>query len=76
MIFGIALLIAIWILYKLLVQGFLWKIILGICGALMIHVLLWNNFPGTHSIGFVGLPWSAVIGIAVLLLAMMHTKSE
>ena len=68
MAFWLVVLLAIYLLYVLLVQGALWKIILAVfgwCGMVAFMVSLHN--PGlTH--------WAAVIATVIVIMAASATK--
>jgi hypothetical protein len=79
-VFGICLLVAIYILWVLLVKGALWKIIVGIAGWFGMFIALRLYFPGAvhECLNFSGysFSWSEVIPTVVVLLAMAYTKEE
>lgn len=78
MVFGIFLLIFLFIAYKLLVEGLLWKIILLICGCFGLHYLILVNFPNSKTICFSlfdsQISWASVITAIILMLALANTK--
>ena len=80
MAFGIVLLIILWLLYVLLVRGFLWKIILGIFGAIGIYAFLVAVIPDSASdcLIFSGshISWAAVIAGVILFLATVCTRID
>lgn len=67
-----------YILYKLLIGGWLYKGILGIFGWLAIFVILHANFIATrHSALMVGnyhISWSILIPTIILVLAMVTSN--
>jgi len=76
MLFGIFLLIAIYILYLLLVKGVLWKIILAFFGWCGMYWFLLNNGGNTvlATISGYELTWAQVVPSVIVLLAMAYTK--
>lgn len=79
MVFGICLLVALYLLWVLLVKGALWKLILGIFGWLGMYWFL-HAYPilQHYPINIYGntFSWAAIIPSVVVLLAMMHTKED
>lgn len=76
MIFGIALLIVIWIIWLLLVRGYLWKGILFITGWFGIRLLLPAYVPwaaGTTLIFSHTVSMAAVVATVVCFLALLTT---
>lgn len=80
MLFGIVLLIAIYILYVLLVKGLLWKLILAIAGWFGLFIGLRFYVPQSKELCMVlsgySFSWAEVIPTVVVLLAMAYTKDE
>lgn len=78
MIFGIAMLLVIYLLYVLFVQGALWKLILffggwfGIYAALRIYVDGANDIIITVS-GY-GFSWAETVPTAICILALLTTE--
>lgn len=77
MVFGICLLIAIYLLYVLLVKGALWKIILGAFGWAGMYWWL-KSIPACNEHPFNNdtFSWAVVVPTIIVLLAMMSTKEE
>ena len=80
MIFGLALLVIIYFLWVLLVQGLLWKIILAIGGWFGIMVGLRIYMPDSAhecvQVSGYHLSWAVVIPTFIVLMAMAYTKDE
>lgn len=78
MVFGICLLIAIYLLYVLLIKGALWKIILGGFGWLGMYWYL-KDIAEFQKLVFVSndtFTWAMAVPTIVVLLAMAYTKEE
>lgn len=73
-------LIAIYILWILLVRGFLWKLILGVGGWFGIYMFLITYVSGAGDTGIIIsetlISWAAVIPTIIVMLAMAHIKEE
>ena len=78
MLFGIALLIAIYFMYVLLVKGALWKIILAIFGWFGMYWFLAAQGLTEEAIVIMGhhISWAQAIPSGVVLLAMLYTRDE
>ena len=80
MLFGIALLVVIYILYVLLVKGLLWKLILAAAGWFGLFIGLRIYLPESKNVCLIlsghSFSWAVVIPTAVILLAMLCTKDE
>jgi hypothetical protein len=76
--FSIFLLIVIIFLWKLLVEGLLWKIIIGIFGWIGLYTFISQSFHSSKNtcIVFAGshFSWSIVIPTIILFMAMLYTK--
>lgn len=80
MVFGIALLIVIYLLWVLLVKGALWKLIIGIAGWFGLYIALRLYIPESmhecfNSQGY-SFSWAEVVPTFCLLMAMAYTKEE
>lgn len=79
MIISAVLLIIIFALYKLLVEGWLWKIILGIFGWIGLYWALLEYFPESKNTCLTfqtwNICWAAAIASVVLIMAMFNTES-
>jgi hypothetical protein len=78
MAFGIFLLVIIFIMWQLLVKGWLWKIMIGIFGWLGMYMVLISCMPGSRHTCLTVLggnvSWAATLSTIVLIMAMLHTK--
>lgn len=77
MSFGICLLLGIWILYMLLIKGWLWKLLVGLFGWIGMCVALNVYIPASshHCLTFINhsFSWSEVIPMAIVILATLYT---
>jgi hypothetical protein len=77
MVFGVCLLIAIYLLWVLLIKGALWKLTLGVFGWLGMYWFL-SSVPMLHHcpLTFSGqsFSWASIIPTVVVLLALAHTR--
>ena len=80
MSFAIIFLIIIFIMWKLLVKGWLWKLTLGIFGWLGMYWALNYYIPSSRSECLVlagsSMSWSVVLPSIVLFMSMLYTKEE
>lgn len=80
MIFGILLLVTIFLLYILLVQGALWKMIVYGFGYFGMYVALRMYFPDSRHVCLVfdhnHISWAVVIPAIIIVLALAYTKSN
>lgn len=80
LILGICLLLGISIVWYLLVEGGLWKIIIGIAGWFGLHIGMQLYFPSSinECLSYKGhsFSWSEVIPTFILLMAMLYTKEN
>jgi hypothetical protein len=79
MIFGIVLLIALWLIYTLFVEGFLWKSILFFAGWFGIRYLLLAYAPSSVQTTLVfnhPITWAAVIASGVCFMCLLTTKND
>lgn len=80
MIFGIAMLVVIYILWVLFVKGALWKIILFCAGWFGIYVAMRVYVEGATAtivtIGDVDFSWAAVVPTIICIMALATTKVE
>jgi len=80
MIYGLILLLICWLLYLLLIKGYLYKLILLVFGWIGIFLILGIYFPITKSTGIIAfetmMEWRAVIPTIIVLLALVSTKIE
>lgn len=77
MFFGLAMLLAIYVAWKLLVGGLLWRSILFFAGWFGIYCMLWFNAPSSHHttlIFNVACPWAGIIATSICILALLTTK--
>jgi hypothetical protein len=78
MIFGVVFLMIIYLLWVLVVQGALWKIIVGFFGWLGMHSALMIYFPESSHICITisgsSFTWAQVIPTIVVFLATAYTK--
>lgn len=78
MIFGIAMLVALYLLWVLLVKGALWKIILFGAGWFGIYALMRIYIEGANHIAVTitgyNFSWAEVVPTVICLLAMVTTK--
>jgi len=79
MVFGIVLLVVLYLLYVLLVRGLLWKIFFVIFGWGAIYAYLsrlesFQNCPLT--ISDYTFSWAAIVPTALVFMVMLHTKEE
>ncbi len=77
MIFGIALLIALYIIYMLFIEGFLWKSILFFAGWFGIRYLLLTYAPGTAQTTLIfshSVSWAAIVATGICFMALLTTK--
>lgn len=78
MIFGFCLLAAIIVLWTLLVEGVIWKLIVLIGAWFGICLALEKYFPSSSSVCFIfdtySFTWSQVIPSVICLLAISYTK--
>jgi hypothetical protein len=79
MIFGLILLFAIYLLYLLLIKGFLWKLIIFVGGWVGIYVILKAYIPEASKIAITiagsQYSWAAVIPTIICILCLAHTES-
>lgn len=78
MIFGLAMLAIIYVLWILLVKGFLWKSILAIGGwfgiwGFLNHSYEWASNSGISAFDIM-ISWSIIIPTFILLMAMAYTR--
>jgi hypothetical protein len=77
MVFGLALLAIIYIIWQLLVRGLLWKLILFFAGWAGLHAML-HAMPWAQAtvvvVGGIGFSWAAVIPTTICFLALLTTK--
>lgn len=75
---GIVLLVIIIILWQLFVNGWIWKITLGIFGWLGMYWALSHYFPSSTgvcmTISGTSFSWAGVIPTAVLFMSMFYTN--
>lgn len=80
MVFGIAMLVAIYILWQLLIKGLLWKTILAIGGWISIYVFLEKSYDWAAHSGIIIsnnlISWSIIIPSFIVLMAMAYTKEN
>jgi hypothetical protein len=80
MIFGLLLLVVIFILYILLVKGALWKIIVFVFGYFGMYVFLTTYIPQTKHTCLIfdqnHISWAMVIPTVIIILALAYTNSE
>lgn len=80
MIFGLLLLVIIYLLYIFLVKGLLWKIIIAFGGwfGIMIGLKYYIPESSKECINFSGhsFSWAVIMPTIIILLAMFHTKDE
>lgn len=78
MAFGFLLLTIIFILWQLLVEGWLWKLILGIFGWLGLHWALISYIPSSQNVCLTifdsTFSWAVVLPSIVLFMSMLYTK--
>lgn len=78
MVFGFFLLVIIIILWLFFIEGWIWKMALGIFGWLGMYWALINHIPSSQSacISLSGsnFSWATVIPTIVLFMAMAYTK--
>lgn len=77
MIFGIAIIFVIYLLWVLLVKGALWKLILFFAGGFGIYVGLKQYIPeSNHTVVIFDCPisWAAVIAIGLCILTLLTTE--
>lgn len=78
MIFGILLLAVIISAYWLLVEGWLWRIILSVAGWFGIWIGLQYYYPQSKEIclhfSSYSFSWAAIIPTIIIILAMAYTK--
>lgn len=79
MVFGICLLVAIYLLYVLLVKGALWKLVLGGFG--MWGIWMWlSQFQAMQvcplNISGYTISWAAIIPIVIFILVLAHTHTD
>jgi hypothetical protein len=77
MIFGIILLVALYLIYTLFIEGFLWKGILFFAGWFGIRYLLLVYAPNSaHTTLIFSHPftWAAVIASGICFMALLTTK--
>lgn len=77
MIFGIILLVVLYFLYALFVEGWLWKSILFFAGWFGIRYLLLAYIPAAAATTLVfshPITWAALIATAICLAALLTTK--
>ncbi len=79
MVFGICLLVAIYILYVLLVKGVLWKLILGGFGWVGMYWFL-QQFPACQvcplNISGITFSWASIVPTILVVLVLAHTDAE
>lgn len=77
-VFGLLLLLGIYILWELLVDGWLYKIILFFAGWIGLFVLMRTYMEGSTKIAVVinntGFTWSAVVPTVICFLALLTTR--
>ena len=75
---AIIILIALFLIYKLLISGWLWKILMGIFGFLGMFWTMKNYIPHSGAIcltvGSYPLSWAIVVPMIILLITMIYTK--
>lgn len=78
MSFAVLLLIIIFIMWQLLVKGWLWKITIGIFGWFGIYWALLHYIPSSRheclNIAGCSMSWSAAIPSFILIMSMFYTK--
>jgi hypothetical protein len=77
MIFGVALLIILYLIYMLFVEGFLWKSILFFAGWFGIRYLLLTYAPASAQTTLVfshPITWAALIATGICFMALLTTK--
>jgi len=78
--FGIFLLVIIVILYFLLVQGYLWKMLIAGFGFYGMYLFLTKNIGCSNStlvvVGSSSLSWAIIVPLVVVMLAAAYTKLE
>jgi hypothetical protein len=72
MVFGIIGLIFLYILYELLINGNLWKLILCVFGWIGLHNFLASNTHITSS----GVSWDIIVPTLIVIFALAYTKAE
>jgi hypothetical protein len=77
MAFGIGILVAVFILYKLLINGALWKMIVAFFGFFGMEEFLSHSFPSLEStcilLGDYGVSWAVTIPLGIIIMAMIYT---
>ena len=78
MVFGICMLIVLYLLWVLLVKGALWKLILGAFGWFGIYIFLTTQLHLDQASPFKNnfMSWAAIIPTIIVLMAMATTKDE
>ena len=80
MIFWIALLFVLYLLWLLLVKGIIWKACLFFGGWIGIYCVLMAKFPGAAhtaiTVAGSNYSWAVVIPTAICILALAHTRTS
>ncbi len=78
MVFGIAMLVVIYVLWVLLVKGALWKLILGGFGWFGVYMFLSIQFHLDRESPFKdnSMSWAAIIPTILVILVLASTKDE
>jgi len=78
MLFGIAMLIVIYLLWVLFVEGALWKVILFIAGPIGLYLILLKYVEGSDqtvvTIAGSNFSWAVVVPAVICVLALLTTK--
>lgn len=79
MVFGLLMLVALYIFYVLLIKGWLWKIILGAAGWYGMYWYL-SSIPAARACPLVfsghSYSWAAILPTLVIIFAMATTKED
>jgi len=73
---GFFLLIAIFLTYKLLITGWLYKIILFFAGWIGLFIVLYPLGMSSITLSGSPVPWSFIVATGVCFLALLTTKVE
>jgi hypothetical protein len=77
-IFGIALLVVLYVVWLLFIDGWLWKLILLVAGWIGVRMLLLAYWPGSEQTAFIfqihHVSWAAAIASGICVMALLTTK--
>jgi hypothetical protein len=80
MIFWIALLFALYLIWLLLVKGIIWKALLFFGGWVGIYCVLMAKFPVTAHTAIIiadsNFSWATVVPTVICILALAHTRTQ